>query len=168
MNIQRIIGASLALVGCLAASSNALAQQTVTYPDPSFSNATFQTTLDQTMTFAGCPPNYDPTSSSSPETEYIFAPFFFANGFPNSESAPSGPSGPLPFTLSKLLTLVNGNSGYQGAVTLSATSGVYPATQGSGVGDAVTYTISVGGNVVTEQVSANVQGIGFGAGSINE
>jgi RHS repeat-associated protein len=146
------------LLGVIALSP-AVAQQTVTYPGPVLPGAgvTFPTSVNQTVTFDGNCPGDIPVSTSSPFAEALFAPFFFVNGFPTSEAAPGGPSGSLPFSLNQILTLANGVSEYQGTVTLSGTSGVYPATPGSGTGTSVTYTILVSGRVVTEQYSADVQ-----------
>ena len=134
MKIQTIVGTCLVLVAWLVMTSDALAQQPTGYPNPGPGPDTIPTFLQQDITRTGC---QDPTQdgSSSPSfatTEYLFAPFFFANGFPTTDAAPAGPAGSLPFSLSDILTLANGDSEYQGSVTLIGTdlTGVF-CTSGS-------------------------------------
>jgi Putative Ig domain len=150
--------------GALAIGLLSLAQvtiaQSVTYPaPPSGPTGTIGTVVVNPITVTGCQDTSLNGSSTSTfaTIEAIWGPFWgFTGSFPNNGSGPIVRI-TYPFTVNQVLTLVNGVSQGQGSSAGTATSGTYPATVGSGVGEKGTYTFSVSGGVVTEHYVVNAQ-----------
>jgi hypothetical protein len=157
------------VVSCLfatAASTSTTTAQTATYsfpapdwPSPT-TNKQVDTTINETTKTSGC----ENSSLDSDVTQYssgvelLYPPLWYER-----QSTPWQPGyGGVEFSFSLVptadpLEVVNGLSQGQGTVSETLTSGTYPASFGTGNGASGTYTITVGGETVTENYTLNIQ-----------